>query len=199
MKQKFSKFIKQACQLVLMIAFFGFQQMHAQIPVNGNVVDENNQPIPGANIIEKGTSNGSVTDFDGNFSINVADENSTLVISFVGYSTKEIVVGSQSNISITLLEDAAKLDEVVVVGYGKSVRKEDLTGAVSVVGIKDIEKSPLTNVDQALLGRASGVQITQSSGAPGAGFKIRVRGSNSITGSNSPLIVVDGLIDVDIN
>lgn len=199
MKQKFSKFIKQACQLVLMIAFFGFQQMHAQIPVNGNVVDENNQPIPGANIIEKGTSNGSVTDFDGNFSINVADENSTLVISFVGYSTKEIVVGSQSNISITLLEDAAKLDEVVVVGYGKSVRKEDLTGAVSVVGIKDIEKSPLTNVDQALQGRASGVQITQSSGAPGAGFKIRVRGSNSITGSNSPLIVVDGLIDVDIN
>jgi TonB-linked SusC/RagA family outer membrane protein len=96
-------------------------------------------------------------------------------------------------------EDTALLDEVVVVGYGKSVKKEDLTGAVSVVGIRDIEKSPLTNVDQALQGRASGVQVTQSSGAPGAGFKIRVRGSNSISGNNSPLVVVDGLIDVDIN
>lgn len=199
MKQKFPKFIKQSCQLALVIILLGFQQMNAQIPVKGNVVDDFNQPIPGVNIIEKGTSNGSVTDFDGNFSINVADKNSTLVISFIGYSTKEILVGSQSNISITLSEDIAKLSEVVVVGYGKSVKKEDLTGAVSVVGVKDLEKSPLINVDQALQGRASGVQLTQNSGAPGAGLKIRVRGSNSITGSNSPLVVVDGLIDVDIN
>lgn len=155
-------------------------------------------PVPGVNILIKGTATGTVTDFDGNYEVS-ANTGDVLVFSFVGYVTQEINYTGQASVDVLLAEDAALLDEVVVVGYGKSVKKEDLTGAVSVVGIKDIEKSPLTNVDQALQGRASGVQITQSSGAPGAGFKIRVRGSNSITGSNSPLIVVDGLIDVDIN
>lgn len=183
-------------KLMLVGAFlcFGFTQAQE---VTGNVSDANG-PLPGASVVEKGTTNGTQTDFDGNFILEVG-ENATLVFSYIGYSATEVAVNGQTNIDVTLAEDAQALDEVVIIGYGKSVRKEDLTGAVSVVGVKDLEKSPLINVDQALQGRASGVQLTQSSGAPGAGLKIRVRGSNSITGQNSPLVVVDGLIDVDIN
>ncbi|MEP5338357.1 MAG: TonB-dependent receptor [Algibacter sp.] len=155
-------------------------------------------PVPGVNVLIKGTATGTVTDFDGNYELS-ANSGDILIYSFLGFVTQEVNYTGQVSINILLEEDAALLDEVVVVGYGKSVRKEDLTGAVSVVGVKDLEKSPLTNVDQALQGRASGVQLTQSSGAPGAGLKIRIRGTNSITGSNSPLVVVDGLIDVDIN
>jgi len=187
---------KVLMKLMIVGAFlcFGFTQAQE---VTGTVSDANG-PLPGASVVEKGTTNGTQTDFDGNFILEVG-ENATLMFSYIGYSTTEIVVGEQTILNVTLAEDAQALDEVVIIGYGKSVRKEDLTGAVSVVGVKDLEKSPLINVDQALQGRASGVQLTQSSGAPGAGLKIRVRGSNSITGSNSPLVVVDGLIDVDIN
>lgn len=155
--------------------------------------------LPGANVIEKGTDNGTQSDFDGNYHITVSDPNAILVFSFVGFATKEVPINGQSTIQVSLEEDAAALAEVVVLGYGKSAKKEDLTGAVSVVGIKDIEKTPLVSVDQALQGRASGINLTQTSGAPGAPLKIRVRGSNSITGNNDPLVVVDGLIDVDIN
>lgn len=165
--------------------------------VKGNVSDPTG-PVPGATVLVKGTSTGTVTDFNGNFEI-PAENGDVLVVSFIGYNTQEIRYTGQDFLTIQLREDPALLEEVVLLGYGKSVRKEDLTGAVSVVGIDDIEQTPLVNVDQALQGRASGVQVTQSSGAPGAGFKIRVRGSNSITGNNSPLVVVDGLVDVDIN
>ncbi len=171
--------------------------IYSQTTITGYVADESG-PLPGVNVIIKGSTTGAVTDFDGNYQISV-NSGDVLVFSYIGYVTQEMEFTGQSSIDVVLGEDAALLDEVVVVGYGKSVRKEDLTGAVSVVGAGDIEKSPLTNVDQALQGRASGVQLTQSSGAPGAGLKIRVRGSNSITGNNSPLVVVDGLIDVDIN
>lgn len=171
--------------------------VYSQTTITGNVKDATS-PLPGVSVLVKGTTTGTVTDFDGNYQISV-ETGDVLSFSYLGFLPKEVTYSGQESINITLEEDAALLDEVVVVGYGKSVKKEDLTGAVSVVGLKDIEKSPLTNVDQALQGRASGVQITQSSGAPGAGLKIRVRGSNSITGTNAPLIVVDGLIDVDIN
>ncbi len=170
-----------------------------QSSVTGTVTDENGIPLPGANVIVKGTTTGTQTDFDGNYTLDGVGSDAILTFSYIGYLSKEILVGQQTLINVTLSEDAQKLDEVVLLGYGKSVKKTDLTGAVSVVGIKDMEKTPLLNVDQALQGRASGVQITQSSGAPGAALKIRVRGSNSISGSNAPLVVVDGLIDVDIN
>ncbi|HZJ18733.1 MAG TPA: TonB-dependent receptor plug domain-containing protein [Pricia sp.] len=188
--------IKLLKKLILPIFLSVGSVIYAQT-VKG-VVSDASGPIPGANVIIKGTSTGTATDFDGNFEIAV-DNNDVLVISYLGYVTKEVEYTGQDIINVLLQEDAALLEEVVVVGYGKSVKKEDLTGAVSVVGADDLEKSPLINVDQALQGRASGVQLTQNSGAPGAGLKIRVRGSNSITGSNSPLVVVDGLIDVDIN
>ncbi len=185
-------------KLILVVSLFLGGVLYAQTTtVRGNVSDETG-PVPGATVLVKGTSTGAVTDFDGNFEIS-AENGDVLVVSFMGYNTQEIRYTGQEFLNIELQENPALLEEVVVLGYGKSVRKEDLTGAVSVVGISDIEKTPLVTVDQALQGRAAGVQITQNSGSPGAGFKIRVRGSNSITGNNSPLVVVDGLVDVDIN
>jgi len=172
--------------------------VYAQTNLLTGTITDDLGPVAGANILVKGTTQGAVSDFDGNYEISV-DPGDILVFSYVGYLTQEIEYTGQDTIDVKLAEDAAVLNEVVVVGYGKTVKKEDLTGAVSVVGAKELEKSPLINVDQALQGRAAGVQLTQNSGAPGAGLKIRIRGANSINGDNSPLIVVDGLIDVDIN
>lgn len=158
--------------------------------VTGTVTADG-QPLPGASIIVKGTSTGTVADFDGNFSIS-ADASNTLVVSYVGYAAKEVLVGNQTVINVSLEEDNA-LDEIVVIGYGTQ-RKSDLTGSVSSVSAEDITALPVSRVDQALQGRAAGVQVTQVSGAPGAGTVIRVRGGNSITGSNEPLWVIDGII-----
>ncbi|MGB5418368.1 SusC/RagA family TonB-linked outer membrane protein [Algibacter sp.] len=158
--------------------------------VSGTVTADG-QPLPGATVIVKGTTKGTTTDFDGNFSIN-AEASNTLSISYVGYSSKEVLVGNQTQINVSLEEDN-KLDEVVIIGYGTQ-RKSDLTGSVSSVSAEDITAVPVARVDQALQGRAAGVQVTQTSGAPGAGTSIRVRGGNSITGSNQPLWVIDGII-----
>jgi TonB-linked SusC/RagA family outer membrane protein len=158
--------------------------------VSGTVIADG-QPLPGATVVVKGTTNGTSTDFDGNYIIN-AEPESTLLFSYVGYSTKEVVVGNQTTINVTLEQDNA-LDEVVVIGYGTQ-RKSDLTGSVSSVSSEDLTALPVPRVDQALQGRASGVQVTQVNGAPGAGTVIRVRGGNSITGSNEPLWVIDGII-----
>ncbi len=158
--------------------------------VSGTVMADG-QPLAGATVLIKGTSKGVSTDFDGNFAIE-ANAKSVLVFSYIGYSDKEILVGSQTQIKV-VLEGANKLDEVVVIGYGKQ-RKSDLTGSVSTVSAEDISNVPVSRVDQALQGRAAGVQITQTSGAPGAGTAIRVRGGNSITGSNEPLWVIDGIV-----
>ncbi|WP_243739338.1 SusC/RagA family TonB-linked outer membrane protein [Flavicella sediminum] len=158
--------------------------------VSGTVFADG-QPLPAATVQLKGTSVGTSTDFDGNFTIK-ANAQSVLVISYVGYATKEVLVGNQSKLRV-LLESDNQLDEVVVIGYGTQ-KKSDLTGSVSSVSAKDITSSPVARVDQALQGRASGVQVTQVSGAPGAGTVIRVRGGNSITGSNEPLWVIDGIV-----
>ncbi|TNJ44979.1 TonB-dependent receptor [Tamlana fucoidanivorans] len=154
-------------------------------------VSADGQPLPGATVLVKGTTKGTSTDFDGEFKIEAGAEN-TLVISYVGYATQEIEVGSQTQINVILVADN-KLDEVVVIGYGTQ-RKSDLTGSVSSVSSEDITALPVSRVDQALQGRATGVQVTQTSGAPGAGTVIRVRGGNSITGSNEPLWVIDGIV-----
>lgn len=148
-------------------------------------------PLPGASVKVKNTPMGVTTDLDGKFSIR-ANSESILVVSYTGYSTKEVAVGNQTPINITLSENA-NLDEVVVVGYATQ-RKSDLTGSVSTVKAKDIANLPVSRVDQAMQGRAAGVQVTQTSGAPGSGTSIRVRGGNSITGSNEPLWVIDGII-----
>lgn len=164
-----------------------------QQSVTGKVIDESGEPLPGVTVIVKGTTNGTVTDINGVYSISNVSENATLVFSFVGMQSQEIIVGNQTSINVTLVVDAIGLEEVVAIGYGR-VKKSDLTGSVSSIDSKVLENNPVSRIDQALQGRAAGVQITQTSGAPGAGTVIRVRGGNSIEGSNEPLWVIDGII-----
>ena len=157
--------------------------------VTGTVRDAGG-PVIGATIMEKGTSNGTVTDLDGNFSLNV-QPGATLVISYVGYKTQEIAVGSQSNISIDLTEDADVLEEVVVVGYGVQ-KKKLVTGATVQVKGEDIAKLNTTNALEAMQSSSPGVQITQSSSQPGKGYNVYIRGKGTI-GDNTPLYVIDGV------
>ncbi len=154
-------------------------------------VSADNETLPGASVLIKGSKQGTTTNVEGMFNIK-ASSTDILVFSFVGYESKEVLVGNQSQIDVNLEADNA-LDEVVVVGYGTQ-RKSDLTGSVASVKAEDITAVPVSRVDQALQGRAAGVQVTQTSGAPGAGTVIRVRGGNSITGSNEPLWVIDGIV-----
>ncbi|WP_241910413.1 SusC/RagA family TonB-linked outer membrane protein [Pseudotamlana carrageenivorans] len=177
----------------MLLLFMSYTSVQAQV-VKGTV-SADGQPLPGAAIIIKGSSKGTVTDFDGFYTIE-AGANDVLMFSYVGYASKEVVVGTQTEIDVTLEADNS-LDEVVVIGYGTQ-RKSDLTGSVSSVSSEDVNVNPVSRVDQALQGRAAGVQVTQTSGAPGAASVIRVRGGNSITGSNEPLWVIDGIV-VGIN
>ncbi|WP_298238548.1 TonB-dependent receptor [uncultured Algibacter sp.] len=195
MKKNFLKHTKLIRILILIISFTSSTVLLAQdITVSGVVTSAvDNATLPGASVIVKGTTNGSQTDFDGNYTINNVASNATLVISYIGFIKQEVQVNGKTTINIVLEEDTQSLDEVVVIGYG-SVKKSDLTGAVSSISAKDFEKQPITRIDQALQGRAAGVSVVQTSGAPGGGFKIRVRGSNSISGDNSPLYVVDGVV-----
>ncbi|MDT0690381.1 TonB-dependent receptor [Salegentibacter sp. F188] len=178
--------------LMSLISFSAF----AQSTITGTVTDENG-PVPGVTVILKGTSNGVVTDFDGNYSINNVPSDGVLVFSFVGYETQEVPVNNQTQIDTSLETDVSSLDEVVVVGYG-TMKRSDVTGSVVSVSSDAIEESIPTTVDQVLQGRAAGVQIQQNSGAPGASSSIRIRGISSITGSNEPIFVIDGVI-VDSN
>ncbi len=163
----------------------------AQTEVSGVVKDNQGQSIPGAAVLVKGTTDGTITDMDGRFSL-IVKKDAILIISFLGFIPQEIPVNGQSTINIELLEDTKELEEVVVVGYG-SVRKSDLTGAVSSVKVEDNVARQATTVDQLLQGRAAGVQVT-GGGQPGSGISVRIRGSNSLRGNNEPLYVVDGVI-----
>jgi iron complex outermembrane receptor protein len=152
---------------------------------------DDNSAIPGVNILEKGTSNGTVTDSDGNYSISVG-ATSTLVFSFVGYRSSEVVVGAQSTINVNLELDITALSEVVVVGYG-TVEKKDATGAMVSLKTDDFNPGIISSPEQLIQGKAAGVQITSSSGEPGAGINIRIRGTSSVRSGNNPLFVVDGI------
>lgn len=160
--------------------------------ITGTIVDPSGMPVIGANVMVKGTTNGTITDMDGKFSLEVAS-GATLMVSYIGFANQEIKVSNQTNLSIALKEDAEALDELVVVGYGTQ-KKSDLTGSVSSVKSEVIDKQVVTSVDQALQGRVSGMQITTASGAPGSSMTIRIRGGNSINGGNEPLYVIDGII-----
>ena len=163
-----------------------------QKSITGTVKDDTGMPLPGASVIVKGTTKGTSTDFDGNFSISLTENDKILVVSYIGYVTKEITVGNQTKINVTLESDAAALDEVVVVGYG-SVRKSDLTGSVSRVGAETIAEQPSLRVADALQGRTAGVQVQRTSGTPDGDVRVRIRGTNSIQGNNNPLYVIDGV------
>ncbi|NNE76876.1 MAG: SusC/RagA family TonB-linked outer membrane protein, partial [Pricia sp.] len=160
-----------------------------QSTVTGTVVDSEGVPLPGANVIEKGTTNGTQTDFDGNFSLEVADD-ATLVISYIGFLTQEVAVDGQSSINVQLGEDSAQLDEVIVTGYQTETKRET-TAAVSIVKAEELAAIPSGNVEQQLQGRVAGVTVL-SNGQPGTTSQIRVRGFGAF-GGNEPLYVVDGV------
>ncbi|MBD2702071.1 TonB-dependent receptor [Spirosoma sp. BT702] len=163
------------------------------VSVSGTVQDEKGIGLPGVSIVLKGTNRGSTTDAQGTYRIDVPDASAVLIFSFVGYRSQEVLVGNQTQLNVTLLPDNQSLNEVVVVGYG-SVKKSDLTGSVSSVGADKITQvKGISNVAQALQGFAAGVQVNQSSGQPGEAMIIKIRGTNSISGGNAPLYVVDGL------
>lgn len=165
--------------------------------LNGVVVDSKNEAIIGANIMVKGTTTGTVTDVDGKFSLD-ANSNDILVFSYLGMNTVERTVGTSKNFRIVMTDDSKALDEVVVVGYG-TVKKKDLTTAVSTVSTKDISERPIISAAAAIQGKAAGVTVIQPNGEPGAGMVVRVRGNTSITASNDPLYVVDGVPMSEIN
>ena len=159
--------------------------------VSGTVSDPSG-PLPGASILVKGTTNGAQTDFDGKFTIKNVGPNAVLVFSYIGLKTQELNVAGKSTVNVVLKEDSAELKEVVVIGYG-SVRKKDATGAVDQISAKDFDNVSSPSPAQLLRGKVAGVQVTQSSGEPGAGVAIRVRGNTSIRSGNGPLVVIDGV------
>jgi TonB-linked SusC/RagA family outer membrane protein len=163
----------------------------ADITIKGIITDEKGEKLPGVSVMVKGTSRGTNTNQDGEFSITVADQKAVLVFSFVGYLAQEVSVNNRNSIQVSLKLDNKALDEVVVVGYG-TVKKRDLTGSVSSISSSDIKAQPISGLNQAMQGRVSGVQVTQSSNAAGGGVQVRVRGGNSISASNEPLYVIDG-------
>lgn len=164
----------------------------ADVRITGRVTSETGEGLPGVSVVVKGTSRGTTTDVQGRYQLSIPDEATALVYSFVGYVSQEQLVQNRSVIDIQLVPDTKSLNEVVVVGYGQ-VKKSDLTGAVATVPVEEIRKVAVTSLDQALQGRAAGVQITQNSGAPGGSTSIRIRGGNSIQGDNEPLYVIDGI------
>ncbi|GAA4816102.1 SusC/RagA family TonB-linked outer membrane protein [Litoribaculum gwangyangense] len=182
MKNKLLK--KLLLPLALLLGSFIYAQT-----VSG-VVSDPSGPLPGVNVIVKGTTTGTVTNFDGEYQIN-ANNGDTLVFSFLGYLTQEVVV-SRTTVNVTLAEDAAQLDEVVVIGYGTTTVK-DATGAVSSVSSEDFNRGVIASPEQLIQGKTAGIQIAQTSGQPGAGINIRIRGTASIRSNNNPLFVVDGV------
>lgn len=173
--------------MLLMCATFAY----AQSKVNGRVADTSGEPIIGASVMVQGTSNGGVTDINGNFTVNNVPAKAILKVSYVGYVAQSVPVNGRSTINITLKEDALNLEEVVVVGYGVQ-RKTDVTGAMTRVSGEDLNTKPVSNAFEALQGKAAGVDIT-SNQRPGELGKIRIRGNRSLNASNDPLYVVDGV------
>lgn len=177
--------------LTLIFAIFAYGTVQAQTTVSGTVSDALG-PLPGANILVKGTTNGTQSDFDGNFTLEDVSEDAVLVFSYVGFKTREIAVDGRSAINVVMEEDAHALDEVVIIGYGETTRR-DATGSVVSVKAEDFNKGVIASPEELIQGKSAGVQITSSSGEPGAGINIRIRGTSSVRSNNNPLFVVDGI------
>lgn len=172
--------------------------VYAQTTVSGTVTDDTGEPLIGVSIMVKGTTNGSITDFDGNFTLSNVTAKDVLVFSYIGYGTKEITIGNQKVLKVVMSEDTKALDEVVVVGYGQ-MKKNDLTGSVSSVDNEMLTAKGTTGVVEALQGSVAGVNITQSTGRTGGGFDIEIRGKSSTNSDTKPIYVVDGIICDDID
>ena len=169
------------------------------LPITGTVLDAQSQPLPGASVIEKGTSNGTTTDSDGRFSITVTDDNAVLVFSFIGYTSQEVAVKGRTVVDVNLAEDVTSLQEVVVVGYGEQ-KKINLTGAIDVVSGEALSDRPAAQVGQLLQGQAPSmlISMTQRGNEPGVSQSFQIRGVGSISGNSAPLVLVDG-VEMDIN
>ena len=181
--------------LFFVLNIMGLQVSYAQadaIRVSGHVTDESDEALMGVTVLLKGSSIGVVSDLDGNFTLQVPSAKSVLVFKYVGYAPQEITVGSQHMLRVKLKEDTKNLEEVVVVGYGTSKAK-DITGSVSTISAKEIQNINTTNVSSLMQNLASGVLVTQNTGKPGETVRVRVRGATSLSGSNEPLYVIDGL------
>lgn len=184
--------MKTILKQVLFLLFLIPALTWAQTKVSGTITDGlTGMPLGGVNVIIKDTSQGTSSDFDGNYTINVTN-GQTLVFSFVGYTSREVVYAGQQKLDMTLQEDADQLDEVVLIGYGETTQ-QNATGAVSKVSSEEFNQGAIVAPEQLLAGKTAGVRITSGSGAPGGGSEIRIRGGASLSGNNSPLIVVDGL------
>ena len=178
----------KCCLLFASILSVGFLQAQT---VTGTVSDPVG-PLPGANVVVKGTSNGTQTDFDGNYTIDNVGSDAVLVFSYVGFETQEVSVNGQSSINVTLQESSNELDEVVVIGYGQTTVK-DATGSVASVTAEEFNRGVIASPEQLIQGKTAGVNIQQTSGEPGAGISVSIRGSNSVRSNNNPLFVVDGV------
>jgi len=179
---------------ISVLCFFLFalsMTVYAQKTLIGKVVEESGQALPGVSIVVRGTTIGTITNADGTFTLLTPEDAEFLVFSFVGFRTQEVPIGGKTEFSITMEEESIGLDEVIAIGYG-TIKKSDLTGSVTSVKTEDLENVKMQSIDQALAGRAAGVQVIQSSGVPGSAPAVRVRGTTSLQGANEPLYVVDG-------
>ena len=176
---------------MMLFVLFSMTVAMAQVLVKGTVIDKTGESVIGASIQVKGTTQGTITDIDGKFSLGVPDKKSVIVISFIGYATKELQVDPSKPMSIVLEEDTKVLDEVVVVGY-QEVRKKDLTGSVAKADMNELLNTPVGSFDQTQGGRIAGVNVSSGEGTPGGTMNIVIRGNNSLTQDNSPLYVIDG-------
>ena len=164
----------------------------AQSTLQGTVLDNLGQTLPGVSVVVKGTSNGVATDFDGNFTLTNVKKGDVVSFSYVGFKAQDLIYNNQKEVAITMQEDAQQLTDVVVIGYG-TVKKADATGSVATVTTKDFVKGPVVAVDQMIQGKVAGLQVTNGGGSPGEGSTIRIRGGSSLNANNDPLIVIDGL------
>jgi len=187
--------LRRMLKKILLSAFFSFISVafvNAQIKITGTVTDKGNEPMIGISVKLKNSTKGTVTDLDGRYSLEVPDSKSVLIFSFISYKTKEVTVGTQTAINVVLEEDAAALDEVVVVGYGTQ-KKSDLTGGISSVSSEKIDKIPAVSIGQRLQGQVAGLNVQAGNYKPGEDVTFRVRGEKSLSGSNNPLIILDGI------
>src|SRR5690606_13833179 len=178
--------------LFLFFAALVAQPVFAQTSVRGQITDETGSALPGVNILLKGTTIGTTSDGNGSYSLEVRGDNPVLVFSFIGYENQEVVVGNQSVINVSLVPSVESLAEVVVIGYGVQ-RQEAVTGSVASISGDVMRDVPSGNITQALQGRLPGVEFAQTSTQPGATSRIRIRGTRSLTATNDPLIVLDGI------
>ncbi len=181
-------------QFLMLILFLGITSVTwAQTLVTGTVTDDQDSPLPGATVLEKGTANGTTTDFDGNFTISVTNQNAVLVVSYLGYTTTELPLNGQTTVTLQLTEDATQLEDVVVVGYGTQ-KKSDVTGSIASIKSEDFNQGVVANPGQLVQGKLAGVNVTSVSGEPGAAQNIIIRGVGSLRSGTTPLFVIDGFV-----